>query len=709
MTTHVFTSAALNYLPKVRVLFNSLKRLHPEWVLHLWLIEEKTTLYFPDADSVHTIEELNIHDWRSWAFGHTLVELATAVKPFILKKLLVDQKATNVLYFDPDIVVFSRLDEIIQELKSSSIVLTPHITTPEQEIKKVVDNEICSLKHGVYNLGFFGVSSSDIGHSFADWWSTRLYYFCMDNIPEGLFTDQRWIDLVPAMFDGVKILKSCRFNVASWNLSSRKISENDKGEFLVNGLPLGFYHFTGFDSGAHKISANSNSNNNPFVLNLLNWYTAKLSENKCEKKPWTLGVFSDGSLIKIEYRKQHRFSSSGVKHKDPYSYAPTEALHKLIAEPKLPVILAVNHSWGGGVERHVLDLVSYYSSHYTFLIMSPVISGVVKISAPNIHKSFEIVYDIEQDFEKLVGFLSHLPVSRIHYHHLVGHHPNVKRLVTALGVPYDFTFHDYYSICPQIHLGKGVGIYCEERGADDCAECLRKTPYKDIPIATWRESSCQFLSQASRLIAPCNDVAMRIARYYPNFKITVLPHPEKELLISPPQSPVSYHDRPMKIAIVGRMDKNKGVHVLEECARDSLIRQLPIAFRVIGNTTAPSDLLSNISVSGAYLEGELTGLIREYAPDAIWFPTTTPETFCYALSGAMQSGSMIFSTDLGAIPERLEEYSAKTIYSWKIQANEINDMFMAYYADLKLGLKPKQKVSATTFSIKDFLYVYGGI
>lgn len=73
MTTHVFTSAAINYLPKVKVLFKSLKKTHPEWVLHLWLIEEKKIILFPDADSIHTIEDLNISNWRSWAFGHTLV------------------------------------------------------------------------------------------------------------------------------------------------------------------------------------------------------------------------------------------------------------------------------------------------------------------------------------------------------------------------------------------------------------------------------------------------------------------------------------------------------------------------------------------------------------------------------------------------------------------------------------------------------------
>ena len=37
---HVYTSAALNYLPKVRTLFSSLRRHHPEWKLHLLVADE---------------------------------------------------------------------------------------------------------------------------------------------------------------------------------------------------------------------------------------------------------------------------------------------------------------------------------------------------------------------------------------------------------------------------------------------------------------------------------------------------------------------------------------------------------------------------------------------------------------------------------------------------------------------------------------------
>src|SRR5690606_17865406 len=128
--------------------------------------------------------------------------------------------------------------------------------------------EICSLKHGIYNLGFIGVAANDAGRQFAAWWSSRLYNFCRNDIPNGLFTDQRWIDLVPAMFSDVCIMRAPRHNVASWNLTTRELTRTEDGDYRVNGEPLGFYHFTGFDSGAHLLMVEKNARGNPAALEL---------------------------------------------------------------------------------------------------------------------------------------------------------------------------------------------------------------------------------------------------------------------------------------------------------------------------------------------------------------------------------------------------------------------------------------------------------
>ena len=97
---------------------------------------------------------------------------------------------------------------------------------------------------------------------FADWWAERLHHFCYDRLDAGLFTDQKWMNHAPSFFDGVDILKEPRFNVATWNITTREMTGTAPDRVKIDGKPLGFYHFTGFDSGAHSEMAARNATGN---------------------------------------------------------------------------------------------------------------------------------------------------------------------------------------------------------------------------------------------------------------------------------------------------------------------------------------------------------------------------------------------------------------------------------------------------------------
>src|SRR5262245_32703083 len=64
-------------------------------------------------------------------------------------------------------------------------------------------------------------------------------------------TDQKWIDLVPGLF-GATILKDETYNVAYWNIHSRMLERRDE-RYFVNGRPLAFFHFSGFDPARPEV------------------------------------------------------------------------------------------------------------------------------------------------------------------------------------------------------------------------------------------------------------------------------------------------------------------------------------------------------------------------------------------------------------------------------------------------------------------------
>jgi len=154
---HFFTSITGNYLPKARVLAKSVKRHNPGAVFHLMFsdkVPEEFNLDDEPFDSLILIEDLGIPDLRSWIFKHSVVELCTAVKGPAFIRIFEITDADKVVYFDPDIVVLHNLEELSNILERTGVVLTPHQVVPDVTDDAIIDNEICSLKHGIYNIGF---------------------------------------------------------------------------------------------------------------------------------------------------------------------------------------------------------------------------------------------------------------------------------------------------------------------------------------------------------------------------------------------------------------------------------------------------------------------------------------------------------------------------------------------------------------------------
>ena len=235
----VYTSVTKSYLPKARVLAKSVKAYHPNWTFVL-LYSDDLPIGFDLAlepfDEVLTIEQLGIPNWKAWAFNHAIVELCTAVKGPAAKLLSQRPGVDKIMYIDPDIKVFNSLTPLESMLDQHDILLTPHLLDAEQHADDIIENEMSVLKHGVYNLGFFAAKTSGQGFEFISWWAARLLSFCRDDIPNGLFTDQRWCDLAPAFFSSLGIVRDRGYNVATWNIAHRAITKDSDNIYFSKGF-----------------------------------------------------------------------------------------------------------------------------------------------------------------------------------------------------------------------------------------------------------------------------------------------------------------------------------------------------------------------------------------------------------------------------------------------------------------------------------------
>lgn len=318
-----YTSFNRAYAPQALILAESLRDVYGDSVDIVALLvdelEQDETGFFAVFDCVLKTSELGIPDFKRWIFGLDIVEAATAVKPFALRRLL--DAYQEVVYLDPDTIVYAPLDEMFTALARSNLVLTPHQVTPSSEPWVIESTELQSLMYGVFNLGFIAVRRSELGLRVAEWWRDRCYKYCVDDASKGLFTDQKLFDLAPAFFPEMHVLTHPGYNVASWNLRERVFTFDENKGAMVNGLPLRFCHFT---KATHigALALERMAKEFGVMDELFYAYLARIEQKKAELSDlitdWHYATYSDGVPIERSARRRFRELGNTTLVSDPF-------------------------------------------------------------------------------------------------------------------------------------------------------------------------------------------------------------------------------------------------------------------------------------------------------------------------------------------------------------------------------------------------------
>ena len=258
MRTLVFTICARNYVGLARVLGQSVARHGASADFCIYVADgENDPCDEPEirsarealADIIPPVEYANM------AFMYDLTEFCTSLKAACFKHGFA-QGYDVCLYMDPDIFVMADIGHIIGALDDAAILMTPHLCLPSTHEGPRADHGI--LATGVYNLGFLGVRRHAEAQRFLDWWDVRLRRQAFNDHYRALYTDQRWMDFVPSLFDStaVRVWRHLGCNVAPWNYHERRITAEGGGHSVRarapdagshNAYPLVFLHFSGFD------------------------------------------------------------------------------------------------------------------------------------------------------------------------------------------------------------------------------------------------------------------------------------------------------------------------------------------------------------------------------------------------------------------------------------------------------------------------------
>ncbi|MER9169634.1 glycosyltransferase [Mesorhizobium australicum] len=268
---------------------------------------------FPEFDAHIFFDELDLPDRRAFSFRYDVMELNTAIKPTIFRRLFAEG-FDRVIYLDPDILAYRRFDEILEAFdEGATSVLTPHALAPNLHSES--PNDLTFMQAGIYNLGFLALAKTDETSALLEWWETRLRTQCVANrLSDGIFVDQKFMDLWPAYCSGTHILRDPAYNVAYWNLDTRTIKKTSES-YEVNGSPLAFFHFSGIIPGDHSVLSKHQQRWKPTstkeLEKLLADYHDQLGAygaSRFSAMPYGFGTFSDGThipnLARIVYREK---------------------------------------------------------------------------------------------------------------------------------------------------------------------------------------------------------------------------------------------------------------------------------------------------------------------------------------------------------------------------------------------------------------------
>lgn len=251
----VCTIIAKNYVAFARTLAASLREHAPGVTLHVLVVDEFEGYIDPAQEPFEVLRpgDVGIPDFPRMAAIYEILELSTAVKPWLLRHLLDRSEDGLVAYLDPDIRLYGPIDDVWELARGHGVVLSPHNVKPiPRDGRKPSEEDI--LVAGAYNLGFIGLGRTGFAHELLDWWAERLEEHCVVDPARGVFVDQRWIDLVPGMAGDHALLRDEGFNTAYWNLATRDVVR-DGDRWRVNDVPLRLFHFSGFDpSRPHLLS-----------------------------------------------------------------------------------------------------------------------------------------------------------------------------------------------------------------------------------------------------------------------------------------------------------------------------------------------------------------------------------------------------------------------------------------------------------------------
>jgi len=341
----IVTLVTRNYAHYAQVLLASCRAAHPEATLFVCYADRPPADWREAVPGTRIVygDELGIPDWPTFTFQYTPFELSCALKPHLLRHVL-DQGYDEVVYLDGDMTVYGPLASVFAALERSSIVITPHLLAPLPDDGER-PHEQAFLVSGAYNAGFLALRNDGTTRRFLDWWRAMVARRCYTDLAASVFVDQKWLDLVPGLFEGVHLLRDPGCNAGHWTLSQFPVEPladpvRTRSGVAIGQSPLVLFHFSRMTPAAPDDYLTSQTRVRlaevPALARLVREYHAALDaagRTRCESWGCQFDALSDGTRIHPGWREAVRRRHAAVAGiTDPFDVSARPDLRRVFRD-----------------------------------------------------------------------------------------------------------------------------------------------------------------------------------------------------------------------------------------------------------------------------------------------------------------------------------------------------------------------------------------
>jgi len=353
----------------------------------------------------------------------------------------------------------------------------------------------------------------------------------------------------------------------------------------------------------------------------------------------------------------------------------------------LPRVLYVISSKRGGTPQTNQDLMNEIAETYEpFLLTSNTkhlrlydCRGKEQELLEEFHLSTELTASTHEsaEYNKFLEYIFiRYGIELLHIRHIGRHSLSLPRIAKKLNIPVLFSFHDYYTITPNVKLLDYGKQYCIERFTTQEAKTKVElwSPETSPRLnenwrKRWQERMLNMLTLCDAFVTTSQYAKQILESNFPflkNCDFRVISHGRnfsKMMQLGCAPNP----DEPIRILVPGNLCVPKGSILLQEIK--ACDQKNKIEFHFLGD---PDSSLDNIGIQhGTYERSEFLEIAANIQPHMGGVFSIWPETYSHTLTELWAAGLPVIGLPVGAVEERLQKHGG----GWIIQNMEPEQIY----------------------------------